>query len=257
MAPRRLYAEYYIDYSAVLPYRYGMTPNPSDDTRKMILHAAVERILHYGYSKTTMAEIARDCNMSAGNIYRFFASKLDIAEAMAQKFNAESYLTFAEIVARKDTAANRLRELFHYDLARTYSAIEEEAKILEVAEVLGKERPIYMNEKLAQERVFLVQILNDGIAAGEFRALENPNETAEMWQSALMKFRFPQLFSKLTLPKLQRELDGVMDLLLAGISPKSAVPAPWEGITAATGEVCPVTGETLPRLTLSDLEDGR
>lgn len=219
---------------------------PTDDTRKQILMAAVERILHYGYSKTTMAEIARDCSMSAGNIYRFFASKLDIAEAMAQKFNEESWLTFAQIVARKDTAANRLRELFHYDLARTYSAIEDEAKILEVAEVLGKERPLYMNDKLARERVFLVQIFNEGVSAGEFRPLEDPNTIAEMWQSALLKFRFPQLFSKLTLPKLQRELDGVMDLLLAGISPQSAVPAPWEGMTPSTGEVCPVTGQLLP-----------
>jgi AcrR family transcriptional regulator len=225
-----------------------MTPSPTDDTRTQILHAAVERILHYGYSKTTMAEIARDCNMSAGNIYRFFASKLDIAEAMAQKFNEESYLTFAQIVARKDTAANRMREFFHYDLARTYSAIEEEAKILEVAEVLGNERPLYMNDKLAQERIYLVQILSDGVKAGEFRSLANPNEVAEMWQSALMKFRFPQLFSKLTLPKLQRELDGVMDLLLSGISPGSNVPAPWDGMTPATDEVCPVTGKPIEHL---------
>jgi hypothetical protein len=61
-----------------------------------------------------------------------------------------------------------------------------------------------------------------------------------------MKFRFPQLFSKLTLPKLQRELDGVMDLLLAGISKGAQVPAPWDGITPSTGEVCPVTGKLLP-----------
>jgi len=222
-----------------------------DDTRSQILHAAVERILHYGYSKTTMAEIARDCNMSAGNIYRFFASKLDIAEAMAQKFNEESYETFARIVARKDTGANRMREFFHYDLARTYSAIEEEAKILEVAEVLGDERPLYMNEKLAQERIFLVQILEDGIKAGEFRALSNPNEVAEMWQAALMKFRFPQLFSKLTLPKLQRELDGVMDLLLAGISTGAVIPAPWEGLTPATDEVCHVTGQLLSEMKIN------
>lgn len=227
-----------------------MTPSLADDTRKQILLAAVERILHYGYSKTTMAEIARDCNMSAGNIYRFFASKLDIAEAMAQKFNEESYLTFALIIARRETAANRFRELFHYDLARTYSAIEDEAKILEVAEVLSKERPLYMNDKLAQERVFLVQIMHEGFKAGEFRAIANPDETAEMWQSALMKFRFPQLFSKLTLPKLQRELDGVMDLLLAGLSPGASVPAAWEGITPSTSEVCPDTGKPIESLAL-------
>jgi AcrR family transcriptional regulator len=217
-----------------------------DDTRKMILHAAVERILHYGYSKTTMAEIAKDCNMSAGNIYRFFASKLDIAEAMARKFNEEAYETFAMIAARKVSAADRMREVFHYELARTYSAIEDEAKILEVAEVLSDERPLYMNDKLATERIYLVQILNDGVATGEFRKIANPDEVAEMWQSALMKFRFPQLFSKLTLPKLQRELDGVMDLLLAGLSPGAVTPAPWDGVTAATDTHCPVTGELLP-----------
>ena len=227
-------------------YSGQMSPNPTDDTRLQILHAAVERILHYGYSKTTMAEIARDCNMSAGNIYRFFASKLDIAEAMAHKFNEESYLTFAKIVARPETAANRLRELFHYELARTFSAIEEEAKILEVAEVLGRERPLYMNDKLAKERVFLVQILEAGVKAGEFRPLANPNEVAEMWQSALMKFRFPQLFSKLTLPQLQRELDGVMDLLLAGVSVGAAVPAPWDGLTPSTDEVCPPSSVSFP-----------
>jgi hypothetical protein len=33
-----------------------------------------------------------------------------------------------------------------------------------------------------------------------------------------MKFRFPQLFSHLTLPKLKRELTGVLDLILAGLS---------------------------------------
>ena len=45
----------------------------------------MNRIKHYGYGKTTMAEIAADCDMSPGNIYRFFEAKIDIAEAMARK----------------------------------------------------------------------------------------------------------------------------------------------------------------------------
>ena len=38
------------------------------DPREAILKAAADRILHYGYNKTTMSEIAADCGMSAGNI---------------------------------------------------------------------------------------------------------------------------------------------------------------------------------------------
>lgn len=198
--------------------------NSTPDTRTQILEAAMERILHYGYAKTTMSEIAKDCCMSAGNIYRFFASKIDIAEAMARKFNAESYQTYAEIAREDIPAAHRLRKFFTYYMVHIYESIEDKAKILEVAEVLSEERPLFYNEQLAQERVYLVQILGDGIDAGEFRPLANKDETAEMIQAALMKFRFPQLFSKLTLPKLKRELHGVMDLILAGLSPGATIP---------------------------------
>ncbi|MEZ5987046.1 MAG: TetR/AcrR family transcriptional regulator [Hyphomonas sp.] len=194
------------------------------DTRQQILDAAMERILHYGYAKTTMSEIARDCGMSAGNIYRFFASKLDIAEAMARKFNAEMYQAYASIAREKKPAPERLRDFFDYGMTSTYQAIEAKAKILEVAEVLAEERPLYFNEQLAQERVYLVQLLEDGIREGVFRPMDRLEETAEFMQAALMKFRFPQLFSHLTLPKLKRELKGVLDLILAGLSKDASVP---------------------------------
>lgn len=160
--------------------------------------------------------------MSAGNIYRFFASKLDLAEGMARAFNQKTFERHA-IIARRDTpAADRVREFFHFDLSATYGAIEADAKILELAQVLKEERPLYFNEQLAQERIYIVQILNSGMELGEFRHLDHPDEIAEFIQSGLMKFRFPQLFSALTLPKLQRELDGVLNLMLDGIAAPGA-----------------------------------
>jgi AcrR family transcriptional regulator len=198
--------------------------NDTTDTRQQILEAAMERIVHYGYSKTTMSEIAKDCNMSAGNIYRFFASKLDIAEAIGRKFNSELYQTYASICRKPNTAADRLRQFFEFSMVRTYEALEEKDKLVELAETLADERPLFMNEQLAQERVYLVQILENGIEAGEFRPLDRKEETAEMIQASMMKFRFPQMFSHLTLPKLKRELAGVMDLVLAGLSVGAVVP---------------------------------
>lgn len=187
------------------------------DTRTQILEAAMQRIMHYGYSKTTMSEIAKDCCMSAGNIYRFFASKLDIAEAMAREFSQKGFERHA-VIARKNTSAvARMHEFYHFDLSSTFEAIEADAKILEVAQVLKSERPLYFNEQLAQERVYVVQILTSGMESGELRHLPHPDETAEFIQSGLMKFRFPQLFSALSLPKLQRELDGVLNLMMFGI----------------------------------------
>ena len=191
--------------------------NDKNDTRQQILEAAMNRIVHYGYGKTTMSEIASDCGMSAGNIYRFFASKIDIAEAMARKFNLELYQTYAEIAREDSPAPKRLRKFFEYGLTHTFDAIEKEAKILEVAEVLSDERPLFFNEGLAQERIYLNQVLEDGVAAGTFAPIDDVTFTSEMIQSALMKFRFPQLYSLLTLAKLKRELNGVLDILIAGL----------------------------------------
>ncbi|MAK60955.1 MAG: TetR family transcriptional regulator [Ponticaulis sp.] len=188
--------------------------NEQVQTRDLILKAAVDRILHYGYSKTTMAEIARDCDMSAGNIYRFFNSKLDIAEAMARQKSAMIFQVFAEISRRShEGALFRLSEFFTKRLQRTFEVLEKNDKILEIAEVLGKERPEYVNEQLAQERVYIARILEQGVDSGEIRPLEDPAFTAEMLQTALMKFEYPQLWSNLTLAKLEQEFEGVMDLL--------------------------------------------
>ena len=60
-----------------------------DETAKQILDAASRRFLHYGYGKTTMSEIAQDCNMSTGNLYRYFPSKLDIAEMFVRVLRRE------------------------------------------------------------------------------------------------------------------------------------------------------------------------
>lgn len=194
------------------------------DTRKHILEAARERFSHYGYAKTTMSEIARDCEMSAGNIYRFFASKLDIAEAMAVAFNNEKAESFRHIAYGDLAPPQRLYEFFVFALNETYKKIDAEAKILEIAEILRKERPEFLNGQLAEERVFIVKILTDGVDGGQFRSLDAPYVTAEMIQSSLMKFRFPQAYSNLKLDKLHYELKGVVMLLLAGLSSTAEEP---------------------------------
>jgi AcrR family transcriptional regulator len=209
-------------------------------TRERILQAAMTRIKHYGYGKTTMAEIAADCGMSPGNIYRFFEAKIDIAEAMARKHYSDQQQELAKISRRRDRPADdRLREFFFRRMRENYRLVEESAKILEIAEVLHHERPLFANEQLAQERVVLSELLREGAQSGLFVDCD-PELTAEMLQCATAKFSFPQLFSQLTLPKLERELAGVLDLLFRGIyrreddaAPRAAPKALSEAITTS------------------------
>ncbi|MGB0262170.1 MAG: TetR/AcrR family transcriptional regulator [Henriciella sp.] len=192
--------------------------NDQSDTRDQILTAARARITHYGYAKTTMAEIASDCAMSVGNIYRFFGSKLDIAEALARKANLVLHQKSAALVRGEGTAPEKLHAIHQTALKETFRKLDHEPKLVEVADILSRQRPDYTDEELAQERVFIAQILEQGVNEGHFAPIENPAWLAGVLQSATMKFRFPQMFSPLPLAKLEAELRGILDIVVSGLA---------------------------------------
>jgi AcrR family transcriptional regulator len=192
-----------------------------DATRDKIVDAAHKRFSHFGYAKTTMAEIATDCAMSPGNLYRFFPGKLDIAEAIATGDYEEHLRQLRKLaITPNRNARERLRDLLFAELRRTYHKLEKDPRVLEMARTISQERPEFANWMLANERKILVELIEEADRRGEFVPPGDKEEIAEMIQSATMKFRYPQLWSKLTLPKLERELDGVLNLMLEGLCPE-------------------------------------
>lgn len=195
-----------------------------DTVRTQIVDAAQKRFSHFGYAKTTMAEIAGDCSMSPGNLYRFFPGKLDIAEAIAtEDYEAHLEQLRKIAVAPNKDARERLHDLLFAELRRTYHKLEKDPRVLEMARTISQERPQFANWMLANERKILVELIEEAERRGEFVPPGDKEVIAEMIQSATMKFRYPQLWSKLTLPKLERELDGVLTLMLDGLCPHRAV----------------------------------
>ncbi len=193
--------------------------------REQIVDAAKKRFSHFGYGKTTMAEVATDCRMSPGNLYRFFPGKLDIAEAIATEDYSRhlEHMSQLAVTPGKD-ARERLHDLLFEELRRTYHKLEKDPRAFEMARVIAHERPQFANWMLENERKILIELLDESERRGEF-CPEDKEFTAEMIQSATMKFRYPQLWSKLTLPKLERELEGVLELLINGLCPKKRAAA--------------------------------
>lgn len=189
------------------------------DPRITILRAAADRILHYGYNKTTMSEIAADCGMSAGNIYRFYPSKIDIAEAMTREFDADSNRIYADIIRDAGRSPSRkLRDFFAYRLERTFRTFEKHPKLMELADIMSRERPEYLAEEHAQERILIEKILDEGQRAGEFALPAELTITADLVQCAMLKFRIPQLWTTEQLDALLPEMEGVLSLLFTGLS---------------------------------------
>lgn len=193
-------------------------PRAKDALRAQIVDAARKRFKHYGYGKTTMAELAADCNCSPGNLYRYFPSKLDIADALATEASLE-VLDRLKAVAQAPgrTATQRVVDFFFEDLRSTYRMLDEERNIVELALTITRERPEWANQDLARQRALLASLLEEGHGKGEFHC-PDPAFVAELMQAATMKFRYPQLWSRLELHELERELAGVLRLLAYGFS---------------------------------------
>src|SRR5450432_2636986 len=112
-----------------------------DSVRTQIVDAAKKRFSHFGYAKTTMAEVASDCSMSPGNLYRFFPGKLDIAEAIATD-DYQRHLDLLRKVASAPgkTARERLHDFFFEELRRTFHKLEKDPRAYEMAVVISREK---------------------------------------------------------------------------------------------------------------------
>ena len=60
-----------------------------------ILDAASKLIVHYGYDKTTVSDIAREAGVSKGAIYLHWASKDDLFEALIFRESGEDVGRYA------------------------------------------------------------------------------------------------------------------------------------------------------------------
>src|ERR1700680_3968018 len=76
--------------------------------RGRIVQAAIRLHRQIGFKKTTVADIARGASMSPANVYRFFASKRAIEEAVVSDL-FEHVSASATLAARGGSALERLR----------------------------------------------------------------------------------------------------------------------------------------------------
>src|SRR5947199_4148096 len=93
----------------------------ADDTRARIMDAAEGLFRRLGFAKTAVADIAAELGMSPANVYRFFASKNAIVEAICQRCLGELEEKAWAVARGRGAAADRLeqlvREIFAYHKA--------------------------------------------------------------------------------------------------------------------------------------------
>jgi AcrR family transcriptional regulator len=176
------------------------TTDSSIDTARQeniarILEAAERLFRHYGYTKTNVADIARDLDMSPANIYRFFASKTEIHQALCARMLEASYQQAYEICRLPLSATERLRRYVHGQHQLTVETMLDEEKVHEMV-VVAIERDWHVIQKhIDRIDKLLAGVIAEGIEAGEF-AEQDTEIAARCFGASIVTLCHPQIVAQ-------------------------------------------------------------
>jgi len=191
--------------------------NDIEQTKEQILDAADLRFTQYGLNKTTMAEIAKDCRMSAANLYRYFENKMDICAGLACRCLCEDEGRLLQIVNRDDLdAEQKLRLFIHQTLDYMYEQWSRKPRMNEVVQAVITERKDLVDSHHDRKRSILIAILKQGIAQGDFevRKLEQVAETVLF---AIIPFDVPFFMNLYSFDQFKVMADSLAQLILDGV----------------------------------------
>ncbi|NKN34993.1 TetR/AcrR family transcriptional regulator [Agrobacterium sp. a22-2] len=186
------------------------------DNVHRILDAAERLFRHYGYAKTNVADIARDLGMSPANIYRFFSSKADIHQAIAQRMLDAGHEAVLAIARLPLSAEERLRQ-YGLQLHRmTVETMLDEEKVHEMVVVaLDQQWPVIEGHISRLDDV-VASIIRDGIAAGEFEE-QDPIRAARCFGACMVTLCHPQMVAQCLQKPNRANADELIEFALRSL----------------------------------------
>jgi len=189
--------------------------------RDKILHAAKNRFGYYGFKKTSMVEIAEDCDMSAANIYRHFTGKKAILAVLAMDIFAEEEKQLTKLCNTKfSSTSQKLLSFFMESLLLTHHYATEKPKMKEMVDYICKERSDLVTAHRDAKTAIIALILQEGVDSKEF-AIDDIYKTANTLKSATVLFHTPLFFEICSLEELKTACSDVINLLLTAITSSS------------------------------------
>lgn len=186
------------------------------DTRTRILQEAERLFRHYGYSKTTVADIARELGMSPANVYRFFPSKLAINEAICSQFLDERDAASLKIANGPGSALERIRSILLTIHTMTVSVLLDEKKVHEMVAVAMDEQWESIRVHIHRQIEIIARVVAEGMAAGEI-AKGDASHVAKCLNQSFMSQIHPQMVVKCMSDPDTASAEDMLDFILRAL----------------------------------------
>jgi AcrR family transcriptional regulator len=186
--------------------------------RDQIVKAAHDYFAHYGYAKTTVADLAREIGFSKAYIYRFFESKQAIGEAICADCLDQLFTQVRDAVEQGQDATDKLRRFAKTVTSAGVELFFSDRKLYEIAAHASSEKWAAAQAYTERLQHLIEEILKEGRGSGEFERKTPLDETRRSIFYALLPFIDPVFLERSLdlLPDAQVEVTG---LILRSLAP--------------------------------------
>ena len=194
-----------------------MAPAAQPLTAEAILDTAEEVLRRYGPGKASVVDVARALDVSHGSVYRHFASKAALRDAVTQRWLDRVSAPLEEVARRRGKASRRLHDWLVLLATTKQSMATGDPEMFETFHELtqaSREVVAAHVDHLAEQ---LARIVADGMASGEF-ATGDATTVGRAVLHATARFHHPAHAAEWGDPALADELEAVYALVLNGLS---------------------------------------
>ena len=162
--------------------------------RQQVLDAALTCFDRSGFHGTSMADIFEEAHLSAGAVYRYFTSKDDIVEAIAEQRHAKEaeLIAAAATVADPHAALNLLADLYFEWLKDPEEQTRRRIGVQVWAEAVHNERIHAIVLRGADQRRLLLGFLREAQRHGSLPAQVEPEALTRVYLALFQGFILQQ-----------------------------------------------------------------
>lgn len=152
-------------------------PSNNHDKHAAIFAAAVRLFTQKGYHGASMQDLADAVGMQKASLYYYFRSKEDLLALVCERGTGAFTQELNAIVASDARATDKLRRALECHLAALCEQLELFTVFLREQKFLSAAQKKRLRGEGKRHAELLATILEQGIAAGEFRAVNVPMTT--------------------------------------------------------------------------------
>jgi AcrR family transcriptional regulator len=193
---------------------------PADHhTRAQLLEAADSHFRHFGFRKTTVADLARAIGVSPAYVYRFFDSKQAIGEAVCALTLGRILAALHAVEAEPKTASERLRRLYRTLVYQGVELYFKERRLHDIVSAAIEDRWASVGAYRGELEQILRRIIVSGREAGEFERKTPVDDLCQAINCTLTPFCHPILLEQTEREDLIANAEQMASLVLRSLAP--------------------------------------